>query len=69
MFFQVVMCVLVKLLHVFKLLGICEWTGIYICEYSHTQIAVHICKSYFSFLDHVIHICDHFDSNFSPFMV
>lgn len=45
------------------------WTGTRICEYpntSYTEIVVHLCKSHFSFVDHVTHICDQSASNLSP---
>ncbi len=52
------MCICKTVLHVFKLLGVCVWIGTRICDY-YAQIIVHIYQSYFSIVDHVIHICDH----------
>ncbi len=50
------------------MLGICMcgFEHAFVSTQNHTQIIVHICKSFFSLVDHVMHICDHFESNFSP---
>lgn len=53
---SVEMCAFVKLFYVFKLLSIA-------CGLEHAFVSiqndvVHICKSYFSFVDYVIHILD-----------
>ncbi len=48
------------------LVFVCGLEHTFMSTRNHTQIVVHICKFYFSLADHVIHICDHFESNFSP---
>ncbi len=39
----------------------------FVSTQNYAQIVGHSCKSYFSLVDHVIHICDHIESNFSPY--
>ncbi len=56
-------------LHVFILFVICVWIGTRICEYPKSHTNVLFCESYFSFVDHVMHICDQFESNFSPYSI
>lgn len=62
------MCAFVKLFYcsdcLVFVLGV-EHT--FVSTQNYAEIIVRICKSYFSSVDSVIHICDHFQSNFSPY--
>ncbi len=62
------MCAFVKLFYMCSngLVFVCGLEHAFVSTQNHTQIIGHICKSYFSLADHVIHICDYFESNLSP---
>ncbi len=54
------MCTFVKQFYMCSdcLVFVCGLEHTFVSTQNHTQIVVHICKSYFSLADHVIHICD-----------
>ncbi len=55
------MCAFVKLFYTCSngLVFVCGLEHTFVSTQNYSQIVVRICKSY-------LHICDHFDSNFSP---
>lgn len=54
-------------LHVLKLLCICAWIVKCIFEIMHKSLYTFVNLIY-SVVDHVIHICGHFESNFTPYV-
>ncbi len=69
-FLQLVVCAFVELFYMCWscLVFVCGLEDTFVCTQNHAQIVAYICKSYFSLVDHVICICDHFESNFSTYI-